>query len=153
MISKEEFQKILEEDFDIILESVGDADNIIARISVLYAHMMKMAYNPAAMKPGWVNTIWNQTKYLVKRCTSSSEWRKAESRFNEVEENACNIYLEDHNYDALGALNKVKKNWSSVSQFRNNSSNIRNYIAQLALNANNNEIHQYILNKDWVNFA
>ncbi len=141
---------------EIILEDVGDADNIAHRVGIIYAHFMKFVYLPAnVMSNSWVNSIWTQGKDLYKRCNAPSEWKKAESLFyTEMKDKAFQEYQKDNDSSTSEiAFNMVLPDWNSISQFKKGSGPLmRDYILQFARRARRTDIENCIKGKDWVRF-
>lgn len=140
---------------EIILENVGDADNIAHRVGIIYAHFMKFAYLPAnIMSNSWVNTIWNQSQALFK-CKSISEWNKAEPLFyTKMKKRAFDEYNKDNDPStAEAAFNIVLNKWTTINQFKNGGPDTRDYIISFADRARRTDISNYIKSKDWTRFS
>lgn len=143
---------------EILLERVGDAENIANRIGVIYCHFVKFAYLPAnAMSTNWVHTIWTQTRDLYHDCKSTTEWNNAEPLFyTKMKKRAYDEYKKDNDPDTFEAgFNIVLQDWTSISQFKREITGgpvIRDYILQFARRARRTDIENCIKGKDWVRF-
>ena len=141
---------------EILLESVGDAQNIANRIGVIYCHFVKFAYLPPhLMSTDWVQSIWTQARELNNKCKSTTEWDKTEPLFyTKMKKRAYDEYKKDNDESTFeDGFNLVVPRWYSIHQFRNASTEMRDYIINWAERGRRTDISNYIKSRDWVRFT